>query len=94
MPLTAPGTEWINAAEDIAAAWPDDILLHVLALYPYPPARNIPKPTWAILVAHVSTRRSEDPVLCAQRLASYVKASGERHGHQPDITQVKESQDA
>ena len=94
MTLSAPGTEWINQAEAVAASWPDRTLQAVMARFPYPPERNVRQADWAILVAHVSTRRDEDPILCAERLASYCHAWAERYSQrEPTLEAIRKTQE-
>lgn len=86
--------DWIDAAQAVSAEWPDSTLIPVLARFPYDAhGTGVRRQDWLVLVAHVSRRRGEDPIQCAERLANYVTAYRERYDRTLTPVQVKGTQD-
>lgn len=74
------GRRWIADALVNVDTWEEPTYEAVLAVFPYPPERNIPEDAWLALVSHASLARGTDPLREAERLASYVSVYRERHG--------------
>lgn len=79
-PYNGP-VEWLAEAEEYAATWPRDVLRSVQAHNPYRDhnCTGVRPEDWLKLVAHVSLRRREAPLMCADRLNLYVTTYRETH---------------
>lgn len=86
--------DFIDDAAHMAALWPEETLEDVVSFMPYPPERGVRMKDWVILVAHVANGHSEEPAVCAKRLALYATAYAERHTKLPSPATIQRTQDA
>ncbi len=94
-PRTYSGAvDWMDLAAAHAEGWAPQLLADVRATNPYLTLNptGVRPQDWVELVAHVSSSKREDPLVTANRLATYVTAYRERYAATLGTTQVKESQ--
>lgn len=84
--------EFLEQAAREAEEWPDATFVAVVSQFPYPSHTGVRLQDWVRLVAHVSRTKPEDPIACAERLASYVTARAEQTNHHPTPRKIEENQ--